>query len=109
MAKAKRVPLNRLVKPETFESVKMLAEVMECSEGEVVDKAVGFFEEHSASGYVAADRPAPVVNGSMAAPPIASRPETSYERTNRERRERARDLDSIDDDSFDRSDEFVSG
>lgn len=40
MAKSKRIPLNRLVLPGTFETVKLLAEQLECSEGEVVDKAV---------------------------------------------------------------------
>lgn len=40
MAKKKRVPLNRLVTEETFESVKELAGDLECSEGEVLDQAV---------------------------------------------------------------------
>lgn len=40
MAKPKRVPLNRLVLPATFALVKTLAEQLECSEGDVLDKAV---------------------------------------------------------------------
>lgn len=121
MAKAKRVPLNRLVKPETFDTVKNLAEVLECSEGEVVDKAVEFFEVHSGGeAQVVTSYPVPKVQGhgladleeAVPVTPLRSRPESGFERAARERRERqerARNLDSVDDESFDRSDEFVSG
>lgn len=50
MAKKKRVPLNRLVTSETFESVKELALVLECSEGEVLDQAVMLLESASRNG-----------------------------------------------------------
>lgn len=40
MAKQKRIPLNRLVMPSTFEAVKLKAEELNCSEGEVVDRAI---------------------------------------------------------------------
>jgi hypothetical protein len=40
MARKKRVPLNRLVTEETFNSVKALAVTLERSEGEVIDLAV---------------------------------------------------------------------
>lgn len=48
MAKKKRVPLNRLVTADTFRMVKALAVRLECSEGEVVDKAVVLLEEVAA-------------------------------------------------------------
>lgn len=50
MAKPKRVPLNRLVEPDTFERVKMLAEVIERSEGEVIDRVVALFAEYQNGG-----------------------------------------------------------
>ena len=40
MTKRARVPLNRTVDPETFDKVKLLAKSLECSEGEVIDRAV---------------------------------------------------------------------
>jgi hypothetical protein len=66
MAKAKRIPLNRLVKPETFETVKMLAEALERSEGEIIDQSVKFFEAHQGGeeGRVVVSYPTPQASGS---------------------------------------------
>lgn len=50
MAKQNRVPLNRMVAPGTFDSVKSLAVELGCSEGEVIDRAVRQFVEDETPG-----------------------------------------------------------
>lgn len=50
MVKQNRVPLNRMVAPGTFDSVKSLAVELGCSEGEVIDRAVRQFVEDETPG-----------------------------------------------------------
>lgn len=124
MAKPKKIALNRWVLPITLESVKSLAEVLECGEGEVLDQAVEFFEAHNGGearvtvSYPTLANPsipsaALPAAGNLPAPPTPNRPvrESGYERAQREKRERydrTAALDSVDDPSIDRSDEYVS-
>jgi hypothetical protein len=117
VAKSKRIPLNRLVLPGTFETVKLLADQLECSEGEVVDRAVEALAVVQSFGVEAlrpsqpeaqeTAGPATIPGIRKGLPPRESGAERAA-RERRERQDRARNLDSTDDESFDRSDEYVS-
>jgi hypothetical protein len=48
--KVKKVPLNRLVLPETFEKVKELAVSCDLTDGGVIDRAVRLFYVHQTGG-----------------------------------------------------------
>lgn len=54
--------------PATIESVKSLAVVLECGEGEVLDQAVEFFEAHNGgeARVVVSDAPRTAISGSGA-------------------------------------------
>lgn len=50
MVKQRRIPINRLVKPETLSLVKGLAEKLDISEGKVLDRAVSVLASAEAFG-----------------------------------------------------------